>query len=305
MTLRLALFFLSLAGCQSPPPAKEIDGQTALEYVKAQVGFGPRIPGTDGHRLTAAWLDSLLRARVDTVVVQSWTHKTRAGDSLPLTNLIGRFNPAATRRLLFLAHWDTRPVADADTGSRAKQPIPGANDGGSGVAVLLAMADALKKFRPAIGVDLLFVDGEDFGVFSEEVDVLIGSKYYAANQLPGPQPEYAVLLDMVGGKGAVFRKEGYSLTAAPNVVDQIWSTAARIGSSNYFLPETWGSITDDHIPLQQKGIKAVDVIAEFGSGTTFPYWHTIDDTVDKLSAETLKTVGDVMMALIREAKEIK
>ncbi len=305
MTVRLALFVLSLAGCQSPPPVKEIDGHAALRYVETQVGFGPRIPGTEGHRRTSAWLDGLLRARADSVVVQSWIHVSRTGDSLPMKNLVARFNPAATRRLLFLAHWDTRPVADADTGSRAKQPIPGANDGGSGVAVLLAMADALRKAPSTIGVDLLFVDGEDFGVFSEEVDVLIGSKYYAKHQLAGPPPEYAVLLDMVGGKGAVFRKEGYSLTGAPNVVDLIWSTASRIGRSNYFLNETGGSITDDHIPLQQAGLKAVDVIAEFGGGTTFPYWHTVGDTVDKLAAETLAAVGDVMMAVIREAKDTR
>jgi Zn-dependent M28 family amino/carboxypeptidase len=166
------------------------------------------------------------------------------------------------------------------------------------------MADALKKAPPTIGVDLLFVDGEDYGIFSEEVDVLIGSKYYARNQPAGPKPEYAVLLDMVGGKGAVFRKEGYSVTAAPNVVDLIWATAARAGASNYFLPETGTSITDDHVPLQQAGLKAVDIIAEFGGGTTFPYWHTTGDTVDKLAAETLKTVGDVMMVLIREAKTV-
>lgn len=305
MTVRLTVFLLSLAGCQAPPPAREIDGQAALRYVEAQVGFGPRIPGTEGHRRMSEWLDSLLRTRADSVVVQSWVHVTRTGDSLPMKNLAARFNPAAPRRLLFLAHWDTRPVADADTGSRARQPVPGANDGGSGVAVLLAMADALKKVPPTIGVDLLFVDGEDFGVFSEETDVLIGSKYYAANQLPGPKPEYAVLLDMVGGKGAVFRKEGYSVTAAPSVVDQLWSTAARIGGSNYFLNETGISVTDDHIPLQQAGLKAIDVIAEFGGGTTFPYWHTIDDTVDKLSAETLKMVGDVMMVLVREAREVR
>ena len=304
MTIRLPLFLLSfVGGCQSPPPpAREIDGQAAMAYVRAQVGFGPRVPGTDGHRRTSAWLDSLLRIRADSVIVQSWTHISRQGDSLPLKNLVARFNPAAARRVMFLAHWDTRPMADQDTGARAKEPIPGANDGGSGVAVLLAMADALKKAPPTIGVDLLFVDGEDFGVFSEEVDVLLGSKHYAASPMAGPLPEYAVLLDMVGGKGAVFRKEGYSVTAAPSVVDLVWSTASRLGLSNYFLNETGGSITDDHIPLQQAGFKAINVIAEFGSGTTFPYWHTLGDTPDKLAPETLAAVGDVMMALIREAQ---
>jgi Zn-dependent M28 family amino/carboxypeptidase len=162
------------------------------------------------------------------------------------------------------------------------------------------MADALRAQPPAIGVDLLFVDGEDYGVFSEEVDVLIGSRYYAANQLAGPKPEYAVLLDMVGGRNAQFRKEGNSVIAAPGAVDLVWSTAARLGYSNTFLPETGGSVTDDHVPLQKAGIRAIDIIPEVPGG--YPPWHTLDDTLDQLSVETLRAVGDVMMALVREAR---
>jgi Zn-dependent M28 family amino/carboxypeptidase len=237
-------------------------------------------------------------------VVQAWKHRNAKGDTVELRNFIGRFNPAAARRLLFYAHWDTKPTADYDSGAKAKLPVPGANDGASGVAVLLAMADALKKRAPTIGVDLLMVDGEDYGTFTPEVDVLLGAKYYAANQVAGPKPEYAVLLDMVGGKASQFRKEGYSLTAAPAVVELVWGTAGRLGLGNIFLNESGGSSTDDHIPLQQVGIRAVDVIAEYGPSSSYPSWHTTEDTVDKLSAETLKAVGDVMVALVREAKKL-
>lgn len=302
--LRLSFLVTALAGCQSAPPPPEFDGQAALAYARTQVEFGPRVPGTAPHLQTAAWIDSLLRARTDSVVVQAWTHLSQGGDSLPMRNLVGRFNPAATRRLLFAAHWDTRPRADSDTGAAASRPIPGANDGASGAAVLLAMADALAARAPSIGVDLLFLDGEDYGFFPD-TDVLIGSKYFAAHLL-GPKPEYGVLLDMVGGRGSVFRKEGFSVTAAPTVVDHVWRTAARIGHGSYFLNENGGSITDDHIPLQQAGIRMIDVIADFGAGSgySFPYWHSAQDSIDKLAAETLKAVGDVMMALIREAKPV-
>ena len=300
MTTRLVLLAGLAVACQTAPPPREFDAAAALEYARIQVQFGPRVPGTDGHRRMGQWLDSLLRTRADSVIVQEWTHTDKAGRPLPMRNLMARFNPAADRRLLFLAHWDTRPIADNDTGSNAIRPVPGANDGASGVAVLLAMADALRKTPPDVGVDLLFVDGEDYGVFSEDVDVLIGSRYYARNQAPGPKPDYAVLLDMVGGRDAMFRKEGYSLTAAPAVVELVWGTAARLGHGDVFLPETGGSVTDDHIPLQQAGIRAIDVIPEIAAG--YPFWHTVADSTDKLSAATLEAVGDVMMALIREGR---
>ena len=306
MLLRFACLSL-LLGCQSasPPPEREIDGAAALAYARAQVDFGPRIPGTEGHRRMAVWLDSLLRARADSVTVQAWTHVAKTRDSLSVKNFIAHFNPRAARRILFLAHWDSRPIADADTGSRAKLPVPGANDGASGVAVLLAMADALKRRAPSIGVDLLFVDGEDYGVFAEDADVLIGSRYYAKSVAAEARPEFAVLLDMVGGKGAQFRKEGNSVTASPTVVDMVWGTAARMGYGLVFPNETGGSVTDDHIPLQQAGIRAIDVIPEFGTASGYSAWHTIDDTIDKLAAETLKAVGDVMVGVIREARKVE
>jgi Zn-dependent M28 family amino/carboxypeptidase len=178
---------LVLAACErAPEPTRTFDGAGALEYARRQVEFGPRVPGSPGHAAMAAWLDSLLRARADTVMVQRWTHVTQRGDSIPLVNFLASFNPAAPTRILFLAHWDTRPGSDGPAAAPADSatPVPGANDGASGVAVLLGVAEALDSVPPSVGVDLLFVDGEDFGDFFADgrPDVLIGSRYYANNQ---------------------------------------------------------------------------------------------------------------------------
>lgn len=304
MRIRLSTFAALLLGCQATGSiTPEFDGQKALAYAKTQLDFGPRIPGTEGHRKMGLWLDSLLRTKADTAYSQDWVHVTVDKDSLPMRNFIARFNPRATKRLLFLAHWDTRPHANHDA-ERPNDPVPGANDGASGVAVLLAVADVLRNKPPAVGVDLLFVDGEDYGEFDgDELDVLIGAKYYAAHQAPGPMPEYAILLDMVGGANARFRKEGHSLVAAPDVVEKVWTMAQRVGAGKYFVDESWGGdVTDDHVPLSEAGFKAIDIIADFGSGSTFPYHHTTQDTFDKLSPEVLGAVGNVVTALIRQAK---
>ena len=291
-----------LAGCQdAAPPPPEFDGDQALAYVRAQLDFGPRIPGSEGHARMAAWLDSLLRTRADSVVVQAWDHVAQDGKTLPLRNLIARFNPSATTRLLFLAHWDTRPRADGPGSRDSTAPVLGANDGASGVAVLLAMADALKANAPGIGVDLLFVDGEDYGDFGVDKDVLIGSRYYAKNPLAGEKPRFAVLLDMVGDAMLQLRQEGYSLTGAPDIVELVWKTAERLGYQTTFLNEPMTGMTDDHIPLQGIGIPAIDII-DFEYGPNNSYHHTTEDTFDKVSARSLKVVGDVVMALIREHK---
>ena len=292
---------LLLAGCEgaAPPPPREFDGAQALRYIEAQLAFGPRIPGSPGHLRMAVWLDSLLRTRADTVIVQRWVHVTQRGDSLPLVNVLGRFNPSATTRLLFLAHWDTRPRSDGPGSRDSTLPVPGANDGASGVAVLLGMADALKKLPPGIGVDLLFVDGEDYGSFDQgrDQDVLIGSRYYAANQPAGERPRYAVLFDMVGDKDLRIPKEGNSVIGAPDVVAMVWELADRLGYSSTFPNEDLYAITDDHVPLQIAGIRAIDLI-----DIQYPWHHTPDDTIDKVSAESLQKVGDLGMALVRETK---
>src|ERR1044071_3515512 len=198
--LSIAGVVVGLGACarEKAPPPHEFDSAKAFEYLRTQVEFGTRIPGTAPHERMADWLDTLLRARADTLIVQSWTHVTATRDSLRLRNFVARFNPKATTRILFLAHWDTRPRSDGPNSKNPKAPVPGANDGASGVAVLLGVADALKRTPPANGVDLLFVDGEDYGDFGDTNDVLIGSRWVAAHQPPGYQPLFSALFDMVG-----------------------------------------------------------------------------------------------------------
>jgi glutaminyl-peptide cyclotransferase len=247
----------------------------------------------------AAWLDSMLRTRSDTLVVQKWDHVTAKGDTLHLTNFVARFNPQATKRILFLAHWDSRPISDGLKSTDKTKPVPGANDGGSGVALLLGVADALKKDSTTLGVDLLFDDGEDYGDFNANPanDVLIGARYYAAHQPAGPQPLYAVLWDMVAAKDLVIYQEGNSLVGAPEVVERVWDTARELGYSTTFVPTPKHTLIDDHLELQKVGIRAIDVV---GFDYQDTYWHTQYDTIDKVSAEKLTIVGDVAMALVRK-----
>lgn len=292
----LSVLSVLFTACRDKPRApQEFDGASAFEYIRTQVGFGPRIPGTEAHRKMADWLDSLLRQRADTVLVQRWNHVTVAGDTLPLRNFIARFNPTAEKRILLLAHWDSRPISDSPRSQDSTKPVLGANDGGSGVALLLGVADVLKRAPPTAGVDLLFVDGEDYGDFTKSpADVLIGSRYYAANQLPGPKPLYAVLFDLVADKDLQLYQEGNSLVGAPEVVELVWSTAKDLGYGGYFISSPRHTLIDDHLELQKAGIRAIDVV-DFD----YPAWHTTEDTIDKVSPGSLQVVGDVALALVR------
>jgi peptidase M28-like protein len=285
------------AGDKAAGPV-EFNGPSAFTYVQKQMSFGPRIPNKPGHEQTGDWLLAELRARADTVIVQEIRHVTHKGDTLRLRNFFARFRPQATERVLFLAHWDTRPMADRSMNvAQQRLPVPGANDGASGVAVLLGVADALKAKppSPANGVDLLFVDGEDYGDFADTNDVLIGSRWFAAHQPPGYQPLYAVLFDMVGDKDLQIHQEGNSVTFAPEVVQRVWRVAHDRGHERQFVPDVRHTLTDDHVALQKVGIRTIDVV-DFD----YPYWHTTEDTIDKVSAESLQIVGDVAVSLVRQ-----
>jgi hypothetical protein len=293
--LALALSLVPLLACSEKPRVKEFDGPSAFRYLETQVGFGPRVPGTEAHRRMDAWLDSLLRQRADTLIVQRWKHVTVKGDTLPLVNFLARYQPAAQTRILFLAHWDSRPHADGPNSRDSSAAVPGANDGGSGVALLLGVTDVLERTPPSVGVDLLFVDGEDYGDFTNTPqDVLIGSKYYAANQPPGPKPIYAVLFDLIADKDLQIYQEGNSLVGAPEVVSLVWDTAKELGLGGTFINSPRHTLIDDHLELQKAGLRAIDVV-DFD----YPYWHTPDDTPDKVSAQSLQIVGDLAIALIR------
>ncbi len=293
----IALATAALAACsaKAKSPAREFDGARAFGYLEQQLRFGPRIPGTPGHVQTGDWILAQLQARADTVIVQEIAHRTSRGQTLRLRNFFARFRPDAAERVLLLAHWDTRPFADQSANLAAqRQPVPGASDGASGVAVLLGVADALKANPPALGVDLLFVDGEDYGSFADSNDVLIGSRWFAAHQPAGYPPLFAVLFDMVGDKNLNIYVEGHSQSGAPEVVERVWRTADRLGYAEVFVPQVKHTLTDDHISLQRAGIHAIDVV-DFD----YPYWHTTEDTLDKVSAASLQIVGDVAVALVR------
>lgn len=291
-------FAAGLTACRDEAPPREFDGQSAFGYIERQLEFGYRIPGTEGHRRMAAWLDSTVRQKADTVITQRWTHVTADGDSLDLVNVLARFNPAAEQRILFLAHWDTRPKADGPRSPDSTKAVMGANDGASGVALLLGIADVLDRAPPApdLGVDLLFTDGEDYGDFNATppTDVLIGARHYAANQPPGPKPLYAVLFDLVADKDLQIYQEGNSVTGAPEVVSLVWGMARDLGYGKVFVDTPRHVLTDDHLELQKVGIRAIDVV-DFD----YPAHHTPFDTIDKVSGESLQIVGDVAMGLVR------
>ncbi len=290
----LYLVLLGAGGCTPRTDrVREFRADTALGYVQTQLAFGPRVPNTEGHRKAGDWIVEHLKATADSVTVQAFTHVTGAGETLNLRNFIGHFRPGVPDRILFVAHWDTRPRADKSKNMGDQQrPVPGANDGASGVALLLGVADALKARGPAWGVDLLFVDGEDYGNFPGK-DVLLGSRYYAAHQV-GPNPLFAVVWDMVGDADLEIFQEEYSVANAPEVVQRVWTLAEEIGFGRTFRSSVGYALEDDHVPLQQGGIRAIDVI-DFD----FPAHHTVDDTFDKVSAKSLGIVGELAIALTR------
>ncbi|MGH7623461.1 MAG: M28 family peptidase, partial [Gemmatimonadaceae bacterium] len=223
----------TLASCTGDRAKTAFNGETALGYVKTQLAFGPRIPNSVGAQRTGDWIVAQMRTRADTVIEQRFDHVTVKGDTLHLRNILARIRPQAAQRVLFLTHWDTRPVSDqARDPAQRKLPMPGANDGASGVALFLGIGDALKKTPPTVGVDLLFVDGEDYGDFGTMKDVLLGSTYFAAHQPSSAyRPLYGVLWDMIGDKDLDIYQEPNSMQRAPEVVSLVWNQAQQLGYS--------------------------------------------------------------------------
>jgi glutaminyl-peptide cyclotransferase len=306
----LLLVCVLLAGCTDAggdapegdtPPVARVDRpafspERAFDYLRRQVDFGPRIPGSEGHRQQLAWMRSFLEEKADTVIVQPFTYTTTGGEILQLTNLLARFRPELKERILLVAHWDTRPKANESPSltDRAR-PVPGANDGASGTAVLLELANLFAQKPPPVGVDLLLVDGEDYGPTGE--DMYLGAKHFARNLPRGYRPLYGVLLDMVGDQDPRFPVEGYSQEMAPEVVQRVWGLAGELGYGDVFVNTPGGYIDDDHLPLNRAGIRTVDVIDfEYGPGNR--YWHTPEDVPANTSAESLGIVGDVVAELV-------
>lgn len=272
----------------------EFSGDSAFALLRKQVEFGPRYAGSPGHSAQLEWMREYLGARADTVVLQSFGHQTVEGVNLALTNVFARFRPEDGTRILLLAHWDTRPKADMDRDPDMKnQPIDGANDGASGTAVLLQLADVLSSHSPPIGVDLLFVDGEDWSA----MDLLIGSEYFAANLPAGYRPLYGILLDMIGDTDPVYRMEAYSREYAPEVVERVWRQAEDLGLGAIFRRSNGIYIEDDHVPLNRAGIRTIDII-DFDYGPGNAHWHTTSDRIENTSPKGLDAVGRTLTALI-------
>jgi len=289
----LAILSFSLSACGRRPPP-EFVGADAWAYLVKQCEFGPRLPGSSGHDSTRTLIIDELRKAGAEVRLQRFRVKDPYGSGeLRLTNIIGSFYPNEKTRFLLAAHYDTRPWADQEEDvSLHSQPILGANDGASGVAVLLEMAGILSDHRPKrLGVDLVFFDGEDYGKSGDLQFYLLGSRHFAAN-LGGYRPRGGVLLDMVGAREARITQEGNSLDHANELTVAIFDRAQKLGL-DIFVPERSGPIFDDHVPLLQAGIPVVDLI-----GLPYPHWHTLADTPDKCSQQTLRSVGTLVVDII-------
>jgi glutaminyl-peptide cyclotransferase len=289
-------------------------GDSALAYAGAQVAFGPRVPGSAAHQQAGDWIVAQMRQRADSVEVQEWTHVTQSGQRLPMRNIMARFAPERANRVLYITHWDSRPTADNDRNLGARrQPILGANDGGSGVGLFVALADAFRKTPPTVGVDLLFVDGEDWGAFEDisdttkNRDVLIGSQYFARSMPATYKPIFGVVWDMIGDSGLQLLQEGHSVNGAPEVVARVWGVAKELAYDRFFQSQTMSPITDDHLPFLRKGLRVIDVIdidycadgsTGCGGDPARNLHHTSGDTMDKLSAKSLQVVGDVALTLV-------
>lgn len=292
-----------LAGCGSEGPSgptpgsPSFDGESAMSLVRDQVNFGPRVPGTPGHAAQLDWMLARLAAVAPEVSADTFQFVTTASDSLTLVNVQARFQPDLSRRILLLAHWDTRPTSDqeSDPALRA-MPLAGANDGASGTAVLLELAELMGENPPPVGVDLLLVDGEDYGPGVE--DMLLGARHYAEG-IPGlaQRPVYGLLLDMVGDADPSFPVEGNSAQAANVVVQKVWRAAARLGYRDYFPTTVGARLTDDHVPLIAAGLPTANLI-DFTYGPGNAYWHTQQDVPENLSASTLEMVGRVVTELV-------
>lgn len=286
----------------------KFDQQRAYEYVKKQVAFGPRVPNTKAQRECAHWLETELKKAGWLTNTQFAKVKAFNGAELDCYNIMGQLNPQAEKRILLAAHWDSRPFADRDFKDKSKA-IDGANDGASGVAVLLQIAHSIARDTALrnLGVDIVFFDAEDYGkpasamVGDAENSWCLGSQYWAAHiPVEGYKAEFGILLDMVGAKNAVFPKETFSMRYAMKQTNFIWDVAQAMGHKKVFPNQLGNPITDDHVYLNTiAGIPTVDII-HYNNAVNdfFPHHHRHTDNIDIIEPETLGIVGNVVLQVI-------
>lgn len=292
-------------------PASSAD--SAYFFVKKQVDFGPRVPNSAAHQKAAEYFVATLKKYGAQVSVQEFQAKSFDGQKLNLKNIIASYYPEKQKRILLAAHWDTRPFADKDK-EKPNAPLDGANDGASGVGVLLEIARVLSSGKaPDVGIDIILFDGEDWGEpeGAESADQLpsgykewwcLGSQYWSTHKhKPNYAAYYGILLDMVGAHDAKFYREGTSLQFAPTVVERVWQRAAKLGYSNVFVPQNVAPITDDHYFVSLVGkIPMIDIIHHDPSSSEFfgDFHHTTKDNMQLISAEKLKIVTDVVLNVV-------
>ena len=283
---------------------------SAMAYCQAQCDFGPRTMNSKAHDLCEEWIINKFKGFGLEVETQKADLTGWDGTKLHSTNIIARFNPQAERRILICAHWDSRPWADNDPDSTNwHKPVLAANDGASGVGVMLEVARLLQNDTTlAIGVDLVCFDAEDYGTpqwaeknEDSENTWALGAQYWAKNLPENYKPQFGILLDMVGGQGAKIYQEQNSIRYAASIVDKVWSAARHAGFSSVFANEVGGGVTDDHVPVNEAGIPTVDIIPFYPDcrqSSFGPTWHTINDDMEHLDINTLKAVGQTLIQVI-------
>ncbi|MBN1755368.1 M28 family peptidase [bacterium] len=301
MKYRIALAFLMalflVLSCNSGKYKVNFDGDSAYQYLEAQCDFGPRPPGSEAHEQCLNYLVEHFEKYADKVEKQTFTHLGYRGQFIHMTNIIARFNPQNKTRILLAAHWDTRPWAEyAENEDDREKPIMGANDGASGVAVLMQLARMFKENPPEVGIEIFLTDGEDYGQPGDLDNYLLGAKYYAQN-LRDELPVAGILLDMIGDRDLQIYREKYSMAHARDIADRIWHIADSL-SIKEFVDSERHAVIDDHLPLNEAGIKTIDII-DFD----YPYWHTMKDTRDKCSPESLAKVGAVVATFVYTFKQ--
>jgi glutaminyl-peptide cyclotransferase len=289
-------------------PYPKFNPDSAYAFIQKQVDFGPRVPATEGHVATKNWLIQKLEGYNFVVQSQDFEAKTYDGLNWDLSNIIASYNPQATKRILLAAHWDSRRIADKDT-DRLDEPIDGANDGASGVGVLLEIARSIgsQELKPDVGIDIILFDGEDDGEpeFAESRDNsqiwwCLGSQYWSKNKhVPNYSAYYGILVDLVGAKGARFFREGYSRQYASGILKKVWDNAAQIGQGDFFVNRDSPEILDDHVFVNgNANIPMIDII-EFSPDYGFGhYHHTHADDMEIIDRRTLQAVGETVLFTI-------
>lgn len=284
--------------------APDFNADSAYTCVKAQVNFGPRVPGSAAHAKCAEYLAAKLKSYGLETSIQKGTVQTFDKKQFALKNIIASFKPEAQSRILICSHWDTRPWADEDTKDQDK-PFDSANDGPSGVGVAMEIARQVSLLAPAVGVDIIFFDMEDYGNSGNNDTWCLGSQYWAAHlHKPNYYANFGVLLDMVGGPNAVFPKEKHSMEYASAATDKVWKAASDIGYGNYFSSQVKEFVgVDDHIYVNKAGIPCIDIIEyNQATGGFGDYHHTHKDNMSLIDKNTLKAVGQTLLEVIYNEK---